>query len=74
MELNIIDLLLPEQDLNKKIGIINLALLLSDQPSTLSESTSLTANAVTTQNGNKTLYTPQNLFNVNINQIKMYLL
>ena len=58
-ELKTIDILLPGQALNERFGIINLAMLLSDQSTQSTTSTTSIVNAVTTQNNTKPMYTPK---------------
>ena len=55
-KLNTINILLPGQDLNENFGIINLAMLLSDQSNLSTTSTPPIVNAVTTQNGTESMY------------------
>ena len=59
VEFNTIDILLPGQDLNEKFGIINLAMLLSDQSNPSTASTPPFVNVVTSQNSTKSTYTPK---------------
>ena len=59
VELKTIDILLPGQDLNKRFGIINLAMLLSDHSTLSTTSTTPIVNVVTTQNTTKSMYTPK---------------
>ena len=54
-ELKTVDILLPDQKLNDRFGIINLAMLLSDQPTQSTTPTTPVVNAVTTQS----MYTPK---------------
>ena len=56
-ELKTIDILLPGQALNERFGIINLAMLLSDQSTQSTTPTTPIVNAVTTQNTTKSMYT-----------------
>ena len=54
-ELKTVDILLPDKDMNDRFEIINLALLLSDQPTQSTTQTTPVVNAVTTQS----MYTPR---------------
>ena len=58
-ELKTIDILLPGQALNKRFGIINLAMLLSDHSIQSTTLTTPIVNAVTTQSTTKSMYTPK---------------